>query len=199
MSLRHKRWVLFLGSLAFLAASLLLPGEAAKLAVLVLGAVALLIFLYRNMEELTQVEADSPRLGLMKQTVVFSFAFLALAVGAVWLVKTGHVSPRQEELLTAGLVCVLVLYIGNVSPRLPFNRYVGFRLPWTVTDEDAWVLCHRLVGCLTLPVVVLYVAAVLALPGKIVQVSAVLVLVIWMGIPGVLSGLFYYRKYHPKT
>ena len=85
MSLRHKRWVLFLGSLAFLAASLLLPGEAAKLAVLVLGAAALLIFLYRNMEELTQVEADSPRLGLMKQTVVFSFAFLALAVGAVWL------------------------------------------------------------------------------------------------------------------
>ena len=49
MSLRHKRWVLFLGSLAFLAASLLLPGEAAKLAVLVLGAAALLIFLYRNM------------------------------------------------------------------------------------------------------------------------------------------------------
>ena len=69
----------------------------------------------------------------------------------------------------------------------------------TVTDEDAWVLCHRLVGCLTLPVVMLYIAAVLALPGKIVQVSAVLVLVIWMGIPGVLSGLFYYRKYHPKT
>ena len=199
MSLRHKRWVLFLGSLAFMTAALLLPGEQSKLAALVLGAVALLIFLYRNMGELTQVEADSPRLGLLKQTVIFSFVFLALAVGAVWLVKTNHVSPRQEELLTAGLVCVLVLYIGNVSPRLPFNRYVGFRLPWTVADEDTWVLCHRLIGCLTLPVVVLYIAAVLTLPGRIVQVSVGLVLVVWMGIPGVLSGLFYHRKFRPKA
>ena len=198
MSLRHKRWVLFLGSLVFMAVTLLLPGEQSKLAALVLGAAALLIFLYRNMGELTQVEADSPRLGLLKQTVIFSFVFLALAMGAVWLVRTGHVSPRQEELLTAGLVCVLVLYIGNVSPRLPFNRYVGFRLPWTVADEDTWVLCHRLIGCLTLPVAVLYMAAVLALPGKLVQVSVGLVLVVWMGIPGGLSGRFYYKKFHPK-
>lgn len=198
MRLRHKRRVLFGGSLVFMAATLLLPGEMGKLAALVLGAAALLIFLYRNMGELTQVEADSPRLGLLKRTVIFSFGFLALAIGGVWLVKTGHVSPRQEELLAAGLVCVAMLYIGNISPRLPFNRYVGFRLPWTVTDEDTWVLCHRLVGCLTLPVAVLYMAAVLALPGRIVPVSVGLVLVVWMGIPGVLSALFYYRKFHPK-
>ena len=199
MTLRGKRWVLFGGSLVFLTASLLLPGELGKLAVLLLGAAALLVFLYRNMGELTGVEEGNPKLGLLQQTVLFTFGFLALAVGAVWLVATGRVSERQEELLAAGLVCVFLVYFGNIAPRLPFNRYVGFRLPWTVTDEDTWVLCHRLVGCLTLPVVVLYVAAVLALPGKIVQVSAVLVLVIWMGIPGVLSGLFYYRKYHPKT
>ena len=199
MSLRHKRWVLFVGSLVFMTVTLLLPGEWGKLAVLVLGAVALLLFLYRNMGELTQVEADSPRLGLMKQTVIFSLVFLALAMGAVWLVKTGRVSPRQEELLVAGLVCVAMVYIGNISPRLPFNRYVGFRLPWTVVDEDTWVLCHRLIGCLTLPVAVLYMAAVLALPGKIVQVSVGLVLVVWMGIPGVLSAVFYYKKFRPRA
>ena len=69
----------------------------------------------------------------------------------------------------------------------------------TVADEDTWVLCHRLIGCLTLPVVVLYIAAVLTLPGRIVQVSVGLVLVVWMGIPGVLSGLFYHRKFRPKA
>lgn len=198
MILKGKRWVLFLGSLAFLTASLLLPGELGKLAVLLLGAVALLAFLYRNMGELTQVEQSSPKLGLLKQTVIFSFAFLALAAGAVWLSRTGRVSGRQEELLAAGLVSAAMLYIGNVSPRLPFNRYVGFRLPWTVTDEDTWILCHRLVGYTTLPTAVLYVAGILALPGAVALVSVTAIL-IWMGIPGGLSGLFFYRKFHPKT
>ena len=198
MILKGKRWVLFLGSLAFLTASLLLPGELGKLAVLLLGAVALLAFLYRNMGELTQVEQSSPKLGLLKQTVIFSFAFLALAAGAVWLCRSGRVSGRQEELLAVGLVSAAMLYIGNVSPRLPFNRYVGFRLPWTVTDEDTWILCHRLVGYTTLPTAVLYVAGILALPGAMALVSVTAIL-IWMGIPGGLSGLFFYRKFHPKT
>ena len=103
MTLRRKRWVLFLGSLAFLTASLLLPGELGKLAVLLLGAAALLVFLYRNMGELTGVEEGNLKLGLLQQTVLFTFGFLALAVGAVWLVATGRVSERQEELLAAGL------------------------------------------------------------------------------------------------
>ncbi len=197
MTLRGKRWVLFLGSLAFMAASILLPGEMGKLAVLLLGAAALLIFLYRNMGEMTGVEEGSPKLGLLKQTVMFTFAFLALAAGAVWLVTTGRVSERQEELLAAGLVCVAMVYIGNVSPRLPFNRYVGFRLPWTVTDEDTWIMCHRLVGYTTMPTVVLYVAGVLALPGAVAPVS-ITALLVWAGIPGVLSAVFYYKKFRPR-
>lgn len=164
MTLRRKRWVLFLGSLAFLTASLLLPGELGKLAVLLLGAAALLVFLYRNMGELTGVEEGNPKLGLLQQTVLFTFGFLALAVGAVWLVATDRVGERQEELLAAGLLCVFMVYLGNIAPRLPFNRYVGFRLPWTVTDEDTWIVCHRLISYLTLPALVLYVAGVLALP-----------------------------------
>ena len=198
MTLRGKRWVLFLGSLAFLTASLLLPGEGGKLAVLILGAVALLAFLYRNMGELTQVEEDSPKLGLLRQTVLFSLAYLALAVGAVWLSWTGRVSGRLEELLAAGLVCVFMVYLGNIAPRLPFNRYVGFRMPWTVTDEDTWILCHRLISYLTLPALVLYMAGVLALPGRVVQVTIVAILV-WAGIPAALSGAFFYRKFHSKA
>ena len=198
MTLRGKRWVLFGGSLVFLTASLLLPGEMGKLAVLLLGAAALLVLLYRNMGELTGVEEGNPKLGLLQQTVLFTFGFLALAVGAVWLVATDRVGERQEELLAAGLLCVFMVYLGNIAPRLPFNRYVGFRLPWTVTDEDTWIVCHRLISYLTLPALVLYVAGVLALPGRVVQVTIVAMLV-WAWIPAALSGLFFYRKFHPKT
>ena len=198
MTLRGKRWVMLLGSLAFMSVSLLLPGEAGKLAVLVLGALALLAFLYRNMGELTQVEEENPKLGLLRQTVLFAVVFLALAVGAVWLSRTGRVSSRGEEWMTAALVTGFLLYFGNIAPRLPFNRYVGFRLPWTITDEDTWIVCHRLISYLTLPAAVLYVGGVLALPGRLVGVTGAALLV-WGGIPAALSGLFFYRKFHPRA
>lgn len=71
MTLKHKRRVLLAGSLAFFLLCLLLPGQWGKLVVLVVGALALLGFLYCNMGELTQVEEGSPKLGVLKQTVIF--------------------------------------------------------------------------------------------------------------------------------
>lgn len=197
MTLRRKRWVLFLGSLAFMTASLLLPGETGKLVVLLLGAAALLVFLYRNMGEMTGVEEGSPKLGVLKQTIIFSAGFVVLAVWLVWLDRRKLVSERGAELLCAGLVCLFMLFTGNIAPKLPFNRYVGFRLPWTVTDEDTWIMCHRLVGYAALPLTVLYAAGVLAVESHFAAATGV-ALLLWLGIPGVLSAVFYYKKFHPK-
>lgn len=143
MTLKHKRRVLLAGSLAFFLLCLLLPGQWGKLVVLVVGALALLGFLYCNMGELTQVEEGSPKLGVLKQTVIFSVVLLVLAVGLVWLDRRKLVDERGSELLCAGLICLFMLFAGNIAPKLPFNRYVGFRLPWTVTDDDTWILSHR--------------------------------------------------------
>ena len=82
MTLKHKRRVLLAGSLAFFLLCLLLPGQWGKLVVLVVGALALLGFLYCNMGELTQVEEGSPKLGVLKQTVIFSVVLLVLAGSA---------------------------------------------------------------------------------------------------------------------
>lgn len=125
MTLRRKRWVLFLGSLAFMTASLLLPGETGKLVVLLLGAAALLVFLYRNMGEMTGVEEGSPKLGVLKQTIIFSAGFVVLAVWLVWLDRRKLVSERGAELLCAGLVCMFMLFTGNIAPKLPFNPLCG--------------------------------------------------------------------------
>lgn len=90
--------------------------------------------------------------------MIFSVVLLVLAVGLVWLDRRKLVDERGSELLCAGLICLFMLFAGNIAPKLPFNRYVGFRLPWTVTDEDTWILSHRLVGYAALPLAVLYLA-----------------------------------------
>src|SRR5690606_24631446 len=39
--------------------------------------------------------------------------------------------------------------------NIPFNRFIGLRLPWTIRDEDTWNIAHRLLGSITFPLIVL--------------------------------------------
>lgn len=81
-----------------------------------------------------------------------------------------------------------------ISPRLPFNRHTGLRLPWTVQDEDTWKVAHRILGITALPVALCYIAAsIIADDPKTVTLCAV---AFWIGLPAVLSYIYYYRKMH---
>ncbi len=56
-----------------------------------------------------------------------------------------------------------MVFIGIVSPKLPYNRHTGLRLPWTVRDEDTWKNAHRILGFISFPMVLLYIACALTI------------------------------------
>ena len=104
------------------------------------------------------------------------------------------------QILLTAVVTVMLLFFGFISPKLPFNRYTGFRLPWTVRDEDTWNVAHKILGCLALPLAVLYPAACW-MAGDSAQTWAALtggVLLLWTGIPGALSLVFFWKKTHGR-
>ena len=85
-----------------------------------------------------------------------------------------------------------MVFSGLISPRLPFNRHTGLRLPWTVADERAWRAAHETLGVISLPAALLYLACVLAFPdGETVTLCAV---ALWLGIPALRS----YRVFRGK-
>ena len=95
-----------------------------------------------------------------------------------------------------GFLAVIMVFCGLISPRLPFQRHTGLRLPWTVRDEDTWNLAHRILGMISLPFALLYVAASLTMNDfKTVSLVAV---AFWIGIPGLLSYIFFWKKYHGR-
>ena len=49
------------------------------------------------------------------------------------------------------MVLFLVLVYGNAAPKLPFNRHLGLRLPWTTADENTWRYAHRICGYMSFP------------------------------------------------
>ena len=180
-----KRSAILAWSLAALLCALLVQGLAA--AVLVGGCLlAALWTLWRSLPLLTGTDQESD-LAPLRLTTVFSAVFLVLGLGVSALLGLGilTLSQRQEELLAAALVACLMVFAGLISPRLPFNRHTGLRLPWTVADERAWRAAHETLGVLSLPAALLYLACVLAFPdGETVTLCAVAA---WLGIPALRS------------
>ncbi len=44
------------------------------------------------------------------------------------------------------LIGFLIIFLGNILPKVPNNFFIGIRTPWTLSDNDVWIKTHRLGG-----------------------------------------------------
>lgn len=152
------------------------------------------VILYRNLALLTSITTEDMKLGILRATTVFNIVMLIAGIALSIVIAAGivPVSERGEEMLAMLLICCVMIFAGIVSPRLPFTRHTGLRLPWTVRDEDTWNVAHKIIGCISLPLAFLYVACALTVP-YFEQVTAA-AMVLWLGIPAGASYLYDRKK-----
>lgn len=130
---------------------------------------------------------------MVKTTVVSVLMVIALAVLA-FLEQYGIVvlSVQAEKILATAILCGFMVFFGAIAPKIPYNRYVGLRLPWTVCDEETWYLAHRILALISLPVLVLFLAGTIAIENY--EAVAGISMLCWIGIPGALSYRFFRKK-----
>lgn len=194
---KKRGFILLLSFLAMLIA-MSVKNEVLSL-VLVSGCVlAALIILYRNLALLTKVTTNDLRIGVLKATTIFNGVILAAVAVIVGMEKTAliQMSETQDKLLALGIVSAIILFGGFISPKLPFNRHTGLRLPWTVQDEDTWNVAHKLIGIISLPLWLLYLALTFTL--KDFETVTLVIVALWIGIPGIFSFIFWRRKFRGK-
>lgn len=190
----QKRGVILLLSFAALFAALVVRNPLAAACLVGLCFLAAAVVLYRNLPLLTAPAAGAGKLRLLRLTTLFNLAVLGGAVLTAALMGSGvlQLSREEEGFLAMLAVGILMILSGIISPRLPFNRHTGLRLPWTVQDEDAWNTAHQVIGCTALPIALLYAAGVLAI-GHIEAMTCA-AMAAWIGPPAILSYLVYRRK-----
>lgn len=207
MDLKRARQLLSLLSLAALLTAAVLRDSAVATILTLLCLLAALAVLYPRLAELSHISADSPRVRPLRSVTIFNVLFVAVLALLAWgWERFGAGSPLAAALsqgtaakgLLALTLAVPMLFLGNVAPRLPFNRYTGLRLPWTVRDEETWIVAHRVLGYVSLPLALLVLVNVptdmpLDTYARVWWLGAV---ALWLGIPGGISALFYYRKWH---
>ncbi len=169
--------------------SLVLSGGCMLLAV---------IILYRNLALLSSVTTQDLRLPILRLTTLFNIGFLCVCLLLSVLTGTGilRFSALAEKALAVFLVSGLMIFTGIVAPRLPFTRHTGLRLPWTVQDEQTWNLAHRILGQISVPLALVYIGCAATVDDF--ETVTLLAIVLWVGIPGAVSGLFFWRKIHGR-
>jgi len=212
MTLKQSKIAINLLSMAGVLLAMLTRSTTASVIAVVLCAFAALGLFYQNAAQLSGIAEENPKTGVLKKATVFTVAYFAALVAFSALLnalaKQGVLDPllagltplqlnMLSKLLMAALSAVPMAVIGNMAPQLPFQRYTGLRLPWTVRDEETWLIAHRLLGYLSFPIAVLLFAAVpTPMPLQTyVEFWWCGALLLWIGIPGMVSGLFFYRKY----
>lgn len=200
--LDKKRGVILLLSFGTLIAALTVKIEL--LSLLLAGAcmLAMLAILYRNLTLFTGAAADKAGIGALRAATIFDAVVLLLVLTVAALDKTAlaALSEDGERLLAAVIMCGIMLFGGFISPRLPYNRHTGLRLPWTVRDEDTWNVAHRVLGYISLPLTMLYLAAALTVRNADAAAAAATVcFILWIGIPGLVSYIFFWKKLHGKA
>ncbi len=156
--------------------------------------IAVLIILYRNSSLLSAGFDSSGKTGSIKAAAVFDIAFIvAVSVFGI-LVKTGriHVSENQEALFYSALIAALMGFVGIVAPRLPYNRHIGLRLPWTVQNEGAWNIAHRILGIISIPLGLAYMSLTFFVSNM--ETLTLIAVLVWIGVPGLVSFLYTYKK-----
>ncbi len=160
--------------------------------------IAAVILLYRNLTLLTSETTKDMRIKTLRVTTIFNIAVLGVAITISMLTVSGMVSfsEYQERVFAMLLITCIIIFIGSVSPKLPFTRHTGLRLPWTVRDEDTWNVAHKIIGIISLPIACLYVGCSFTIENF--EMITLIAILLWIGIPAVVSYCFYMKKMYGK-
>ena len=143
--------------------------------------------------------ADSPKVKTLRMVTVFDVLILLLCIGAALLSEAGIVGRNEtaDKYFAAALTLAIMLFLGNLAPKLPFTRHTGLRLPWTVTDEETWIVAHRILGYTSLPLSLVYLAGIPVVSDF--KALSITIFLLWIGIPSGLSLLFKIKKFRGRA
>lgn len=197
MSYRMLRGLLITLGIFTVIVALVVQNQILSFGLVTLLSISAMLLLYTKMEVIMELDPESPRFPLLKNLSLAGLVYFGLCVLAALLQMAGLLTPQTGKVVVALLICLLMVGFGNLSPKVPYNKFIGLRLPWTLLDAQTWVVAHRLLGYLSFPLSFVYLALIPYVADFRLLTFCIFV-VLWLGLPALLSGLFFLRKFPPK-
>lgn len=152
--------------------------------------VAVLIILYRNISLLSISLNSTGKTGSIKVVTMLNIALGAVIgiLGILLKINKIHFIDSKRVLFAPAMLAAIMIFIGIIAPRLPYNRHTGLRLPWTVQNESAWTVAHKVLGIISIPLSLIYLSLVFYVSN--LEILSLITVGIWIGVPGLISLLY---------
>ena len=152
----------------------------------IMAVVGIFVFiLLSNIKSIDPIRYKSADDGLYKKFALFTVAFLSMISFIIVFSASSHAIAIGKLLLPA--LGLFFAGFGWYMPKIHQNYFAGFKLPWTLENEDNWNETHKLAGKIWKYGGLAQAIAALLLPnmaGFIVFFSITLIMVI---VPSVFS------------
>ncbi len=168
--------------------------KESNLTISIIGAVVIftLIIFDVNAPKIAKLSEGNVKIKTMR--TLNRLTILIIIIGCMFSILSPikiSLDPKTNEILLVGLCSIFIMFFGNLAPKIPFNRYMGLRLPWTVRDEDTWRVAHRILGYVSFPIGIVMFVLSFFFKVETIVVTGVLT---WIIIPSIYSLVFYYKK-----
>ena len=166
---------------------------------LLIGIVAVIaLFLFDiYTPKIANLPASHEKIKTMRKLNRFSLVFIVLCFSLIgWAPEFDILAHDNTGLFGTAIAILVIAVIGTAAPKIPFNRYMGLRLPWTIRDEETWNIAHKILGYITYPIIALIlIGSLFGNPETYIKFS----ILTWIAIPGIYSAWFYYQKFRKQT
>lgn len=133
---------------------------------------------------------------ILSMILIFTIFILLIALIAVYLKGNNLINKTQEYYLAYMIEVMFLAFFVYIAPKIPYNRYVGLRLPWIVADESTWIYAHKLCRRITIPLItlstILFIIAHLVFNNYHYMYNiAIGLILVYVAIPSLLSYIFF--------
>ena len=77
------------------------------------------------------------------QIALFLFMF---GMWIITLVACFHSQLINISAIMSIIISLILMYLGNIMPKIKSNYFIGIRTPWTIEHEEVWYHTHRFAG-----------------------------------------------------
>lgn len=186
------RVLLLITSLLILIAGFIIPENNLIISIISVLVIISLIILDIKAPQIANLSEGNPKVRTMRK--LNRLTIFIVIIGCIFLIISpikSSLDSKINELILVGLFSIFIMFFGNLSPKIPFNRYLGLRLPWTIRDESTWKIAHRILGYLSFPIAIVMFISVFFFNIETVVTTCILT---WIIVPSVYSLVFYYKK-----
>lgn len=161
--------------------------------VLILAGVAIFVFfLLNNLHRFDPKRKEAPPSSTFPK-IAIGLAILITALNFLTLLSASRGAVVIRHFLFP-LLGLLFAFLGNYMNNIKPNYFAGFRLPWTLSDDENWRKTHHLAGKLWFWTGLAMVLIGFFIPSKILLPCLIALLALLCLIPAIYS----YRLFSDK-